>query len=306
MRLIGKLLKFIVFVCALCIGIYLGSMAIGLPLDTFFMDEEPVQSEPLVFDASLYPYYDQLTYEEKILYSEIYQGAIDGMQSIEPNVQVNEQQLEQVFNYVTYDHPEIFWIDSSFEYQYIEDTGNVVEITYAYNDTYNDLENNKLVFDSICNEIVNNAMNYSSDYDKEKYVHDALLEKSNYDANSDLNQSAYSLLVNGSTVCAGYAKSFQLMMTKIGIPCYYVTGMSEGEAHAWNIVLIDGNFYNVDVTWDDCMSDTDPYYFFNLDDEEFNTNHSRDEDSAFLPSCTSTALAHLEDADIYPYIYFEH
>ena len=43
------------------------------------------------------------------------------------------------------------------------------------------------------------------------------------------NQTAYSALVNGSTVCAGYSKAFQLLMTKLGIPTYYVVGISKEE-----------------------------------------------------------------------------
>ena len=65
-------------------------------------------------------------------------------------------------------------------------------------------------------------------------------------------------IVNKKTVCAGYAKAFQLLLTKLNIPCYYIVGFAK-EAHAWNIVKLDG-YYNVDLTWDDAK---EQYKYFN-------------------------------------------
>ena len=63
------------------------------------------------------------------------------------------------------------------------------------------------------------------------------------------NQTLYSGLVNGQTVCAGYARTFQYLMNRLDIPVIYVTGTTDtGEAHGWNIVKCGDNYYNVDVT----------------------------------------------------------
>ncbi|XWT81080.1 transglutaminase domain-containing protein [Mycoplasma sp. 06067-C1-B144P-99-0482-3] len=42
-------------------------------------------------------------------------------------------------------------------------------------------------------------------------------------SNSYDNQSAYSALVNKSTVCTGYAKGFQMLMDELGILCTLIT-----------------------------------------------------------------------------------
>ena len=76
---------------------------------------------------------------------------------------------------------------------------------------------------------------YYTDYDKEREAHDALIGSVRYDANAPMNQSAYSALVYGRTVCAGYARALQYVLQQLDIPCYYVTGYA-GENHAWNIV----------------------------------------------------------------------
>ncbi len=264
----------------------------------------PVPSDELVFDAAVYPYYDQLNETQKGLYTEFYSNALALNDTFIPNEDITAEDLETVFRCVFCDHPELFWLDTKYNYQYMEESKKIVSVTLNYNETAEDIEASKAAFNNSANEILVAAQQYSTDYEKEKYVHDALIAKNVYDLNSALNQSAFSAMCSGSTVCAGYARSFQYLLQQLNIPCYYVIGTSEGEDHAWNIVLIDGSFYNVDLTWDDCASEDDPYYFFNLDDASFNEYHTRASLSTTLPNCTSTLLAHKEDADIYQSIRF--
>lgn len=51
-----------------------------------------------------------------------------------------------------------------------------------------------------------------------------------------------------NVVCSGYAHAFQYLCDLGGIECYYVTGSIKEGYHAWNIVVIDGENYLVDVT----------------------------------------------------------
>ena len=106
-----------------------------------------------------------------------------------------------------------------------------------------------------------------------------------------MNQSVYSALVNGKTVCAGYARAFQYLLQQLGIPCYYCTGYA-GEAHAWNIVALDDGYYNVDVTWDD--SDGGRYDYFNKTDTDYADSHIRQELSVYLPPCNGSVYRNLE------------
>lgn len=62
--------------------------------------------------------------------------------------------------------------------------------------------------------------------------------------------SAYDGLTTGSMVCQGYALLVNQVMWDAGIPCRIVTGTSARENHAWNIVMLDGVWYNLDATWD--------------------------------------------------------
>ena len=103
-----------------------------------------------------------------------------------------------------------------------------------------------------------------------------------------MNQSAYSALVEGKSVCAGYARAYQYLMQRLGIPCYYCTGFA-GEDHAWNIVGLDDGYYNVDVTWDDTPGGE--YDYFNKTDEDYADTHVRRDLSVNLPKCEGQRYA---------------
>lgn len=54
----------------------------------------------------------------------------------------------------------------------------------------------------------------------------------------------------------GYAKAYMLIMNELGIECGLVTGIAKNSTgssggHAWNYINLDGDYYMVDVTWDD-------------------------------------------------------
>lgn len=85
--------------------------------------------------------------------------------------------------------------------------------------------------------------------------------------------SAYGALINGKAVCQGYSLLLYRLMLEAGIDCRIVTGIGNGNPHAWNIVKIGDYYYNVDVTWDsEVGNDT----FFLRCNEHF-PNHERDE-----------------------------
>ncbi len=60
--------------------------------------------------------------------------------------------------------------------------------------------------------------------------------------------SVYDLLNNKTGICVAYAQAYKMAMAKLNIPCEVT--VSTAMAHAWNTVKIDGNWYNVDVTYD--------------------------------------------------------
>jgi len=237
--------------------------------------------EGLAFSPEFYPYYNMLEPALQQLYRQIYANAGNLTTSFAPAGEVNVNQVKTVFEAVYNDHPEMFWLETGYSCKYLK-SGKCVEITLKYNDTVNYLDQAKADFAAQAESILSGARGLGSAAEQEKYVHDALMQSVDYSESAPFNQSAYSALVQKQSVCAGYARAFQVLMQQLAIPCYYCTGTS-GEDHAWNIVKLDDAYYNVDVTWDD----TDPatYDYFNKSDSEFASTHMRTGLSVNLPAC---------------------
>ena len=110
------------------------------------------------------------------------------------------------------------------------------------------------------NTAVNNLINslgirYKSDYDKIYGVYDWLCQNVTYDYENLedntylLKHTAYAALIDKTAVCQGYAVLFYRLMLELGVDARVIVG-DGGGPHAWNIVELDGLYYNLDSTWD--------------------------------------------------------
>lgn len=241
--------------------------------------------EGLSFSAEEYPYYQMLSENQQSVYRQIYANAQNLTEKFAPAKTVSASDVKTAFEAVIGDHPEMFWLETGYSSKYLTN-GQCVEIDLKYNSTADDLESAKQRFDAAAQNLITGAASLDSNYEKEKYVHDALASAVTYDLTADMNQSAYSALVNGKSVCAGYARAYQYLLQQLGIPCYYCTGYSGGY-HAWNIVKLEDGYYNVDVTWDDAAAIR--YDYFNKTDADFASTHVRQNLSVYLPACNGTA-----------------
>ena len=141
-----------------------------------------------------------------------------------------------------------------------------------------------------------------SDYDIAKALHDYLVLNCAYDYDNYLrgtipaeSYTAEGALLEGTAVCSGYARAYQLLLQGAGIPCEYVTGYGNGGRHGWNIIQLDGAWYHVDTTWDDPAPDRAGYVRYNyfLKSDSY---LSRDHSNWSAPhACTSTKY---DDADL--------
>lgn len=200
---------------------------------------------------------------------------------------LTEDELETVMISFYNDHPEYFWVNTYYKYG-VNSQGkcSIVQLTYGISPE--NLRAAQIQYDTMVTNIVTAASAYPTTEEKERYIHDILCQLTTYNPQSEFNQSAYSVLATGESVCAGYSRAFQDICTKAGIPCYYVTGISKGQNHAWNIVNIDGRCLNVDLTWDDSINEitgTNSYTYFNQPDSIFNKDHIRTGQSIYLIAC---------------------
>ena len=76
-------------------------------------------------------------------------------------------------------------------------------------------------------------------------------------------------------VCESYAKTYLYLCLLNNVECIIVSG-DAGEAHAWNMICIDGVWYAVDCTWDDANSSGMSYDYFGMSKTYLETTHTAD------------------------------
>lgn len=130
-----------------------------------------------------------------------------------------------------------------------------------------------------------------TDYEKELAIHDYIVVHCKYgyvNDSKDYAYRAYGALVQNNAVCNGYAEAMALLMSCVGIENKIVTGTADDELHAWNQVCLDGNWYQVDATWDDPLPDRGVFAgheYFNVTDEIMEDRHNWKQDA--FPECNS-------------------
>jgi len=144
------------------------------------------------------------------------------------------------------DHPELL---SFGVYRFRQKTNTEVEITYKNAIQFNWLVKiHEMRIKRIIDDIRKKTNNLS-EYEKVKYVYEWISTKT-YDkmfTYSATNQTAYNVFIKDKAVCAGFAKASQIIFQNIGIESYIVLGATRG-AHAWNIVKVNGEYYQFDST----------------------------------------------------------
>lgn len=76
---------------------------------------------------------------------------------------------------------------------------------------------------------------------------------------SSESHTPYGALIEKSAVCEGYARASQLIFSLCNMDSYYVVGDTSAGGHAWNLVKVDGQYYQLDVTWNDVDSNPNMY-----------------------------------------------
>lgn len=162
-------------------------------------------------------------------------------------------------------------------------------------------EKNRAVYDAASAVLAQYITQDMTDYQRELAIHDYITGHGRYDpeANSNApdaapdpdNDNPYGMLVNGVGICRGYVSTFQLFMDMLDIECITVEGGSGRGEHAWNMVRLDGEWYCVDVTWDDPSGGQPGHIYFNVTSQFLRqTDHQWDANS--VPEAAASQWAY--------------
>ena len=200
-------------------------------------------------------YYQKLSAEEQKYYKEILKG-LEDMETVIHVSTADDTKLQKGFEYIMYDMPTLFWCDRSWSgSKYLSENRTEISPGYTCTKAERDVRQNQV--DEAVGQCLSGIDKDADDYTKIKAVFEYLVNTVDYDKNAADNQNVYSALVGKRSVCAGYARSTQLLLEKLGIQCLYVEGTAgeNNEAHAWNIVKCNGKYYQIDTTWGDPIYD---------------------------------------------------
>lgn len=210
---------------------------------------------------------------------------------------IKYERIGTVYFACLYEHGEYFWLGNSYKFA----QGSDIYVLYpSYLFTADELPALGQSFDAAVSELLSGIDMSADEFEREKFIHDKLALHADYDsaAVSDPDDvkahTAYGCIVEKSCVCDGYAKAFECLLHKAGIQAMEAVGTANGGGHAWNIVRINGEYYQTDLTWDDPVpaSEISPlfYSYFNLTNEEMAKDHylSTGTLAYSLPACTAT------------------
>ncbi len=180
-----------------------------------------------------------------------YMKLLEAYRSMEETVDlsVDETNMKRLVKMVFADHPELFYAEQSYSYTAHSDW---VRIHPRYTCTAEEKEARTLQIEQTVQEAFQSVSAEASVYGIIKAFYTFVVQTVDYDLNSSDNQNIYSSMVNRVSVCTGYAKELQYLLQRAGIQAMCVEGVTHtGEAHAWLIAYMDGEYYHIDPTFGD-------------------------------------------------------
>ena len=230
-------------------------------------------------------YYSQLDVYGKLIYDKLYENkdklktgtytadfgtAFDELLHEENGSETLNNSFQLAINALTFDNPDLFYIDVTKVYLLTEITTRAFSKTYKVSiggnngesylsDNFYPSDNAKYsigIVEQYKNSIVEECKNLST-VEKIRYVNNYLIDNTDYDILAGNNvYNIYGTLVEKKAVCEGYARACKYILDELEIPCIIACGIAKNsqnvtESHAWNYVKVDENWYALDITWND-------------------------------------------------------
>ncbi len=219
---------------------------------------------PVPADCGIDPEYDPST---MLLQSEpdfygaekaLHDGILNFQDEVDiTSFKIKKSDFQKLFDDLWYCYGDIAsWLEEkvniTYSYSAEGPEGIVTECFIEYSIDKEDYERDKAVYASYVNDIVSKADPGFSDLEKLLFIHDYLTSNYEYDTGLEIHHS-FEFFENKKGVCQAYTEAFCTLMRKMGIRTSYVH--STKMDHVWNLVELDGKWYQIDVTHDDPVPD---------------------------------------------------
>lgn len=242
----------------------------------------------LVNNAKEFYYYNQMSKDSKALYDAMLLVAEDptnpdnivkAVISTDPNSDKFAEVFLTAYYGMLYDHAELFWLYNDIEAEmqvglpYKDDAPKGKHSVYLMlEEPYANYKKEVNAFNDAAEAFLADIDRSASDAEIAKAIHDKLIDLVTYNTpvmedNTEsgfrnLAHTAYGALVadNKGTpnyaVCDGYSQAYVYLLQQCGINAAVIVGIAGSDqstagGHAWTVVQLDGDWYEVDSTWDD-------------------------------------------------------
>ena len=208
------------------------------------------------------------------------QALLEGMQKFKEEIDIrscgiSSDELGDLYVGLAYEHPELFYVKTQWGWSLAyEGSTKVLSVFPSYSIDGKVIPKGKITeympqIQQQQAELTQKVKEITAQIDenwtplqKALYLHDYIATHGQYDTISKVDdknkiderrRDAYGMLIDGIGVCQGYTLAYRLLLKEVGIDSGTVT--SDSMNHVWNLIQIDGNWYHVDVTWDDPTED---------------------------------------------------
>lgn len=249
-------------------------------------------------------YFSKLDEAERELYTALHNGIsrfeneIVIIQDLDTQEALTTTEIGEVLDCYMKDNPMVFYVDSHYtieQSQVMHYQISKLQVGYRY--SASEIENHISILEKELDRIISEKITEEmTAYEMELTLHDYLLENTDYYYCADLEDipyekhTAYSALINKSCVCDGFSKAFALLLDKVKIENIVVSGFVNNTSHSWNLVNLDEQWYNVDVTSNnqgiDEQTKVKTHIFFNVPDAQISDMYKKDNEN-ILPQCIS-------------------
>lgn len=243
-------------------------------------------------------YYYQMSDNAQKAYDELKEAVLNHKKKVTIKYSINNDDFNEIAELLILHDPMTFNL-KDIEATSVKSRSISFKLSYRYTDE----SYQKMVasYEKKVDKILSRLDDDMTTYSKIKIIHDSIANTALYDVDYKLSDTMYGTLVKGRGKCDGYAKTFAYICGKAGIRTVTVIGKdvysTDDSMHMWNKVYYNKQWYNVDVTWDDPvsnMSDNRKYEFFMVSDNEIGKTHTEDNLSFKVPAAKDSSKSYFK------------
>ena len=193
--------------------------------------------------------YSYLSAEEKKAYEDMEAAILRGFSSVKVDLPPDETLLTRILKALIMDNWSLFYIDTSATI--VREPGRT-DVCFAYNRFKEDRGSwMRAMKEAARNIFEAKVKGCRTRYEAELAIHDFLTGSVTYDkSDHDAAYSPLGPLLWNKGVCEGISEAFAFLACSCGLKAAMTYGKLKNGAHRWNVVEIDNERYNVDVTSD--------------------------------------------------------